>query len=177
MDQTDLDEKDKNMTDCKDPSNTVKQYEKIINVKNQKVIYIAYKQGEILKRFEEVERFSSITKEAGLCKSIIFVKVNLFKAVTKYPKMQKSALFIYFLKSNFRRIKTICKDSRNQFKNAEGQPIVVAQLTDDSNIYVVTISFYVFFFFFVGLNIVFTPQEIFHWTIIVTSKIREIRWL
>lgn len=34
MDQTDLDEKDKNMTDCKDPSNTVKQYEKIINVQN-----------------------------------------------------------------------------------------------------------------------------------------------
>ena len=96
MDQTDLDEKDKNMTDCKDPSNTVKQ-------------------GEILKKFEEVERFSSITKEAGLCKSTIFFKVNLFKAVTKYPKKQKSALF----KSNFRRIKTICKDSRNQFKNAE----------------------------------------------------------
>ena len=115
MDQTDLDEKDKNMTDCKDPSNTVKQYEKIINVQNQKVIYIAYKQGEILKKFEEIERFSSITKEAGLCKSTIFFKVNLFKAVTKYPKNQKSALF----KSNFRRIKTICKDSRNQFKNAE----------------------------------------------------------
>ena len=68
---------------------------------------IAYQQGEIFRRFKTDNKFISAVSAFEISKTTIKFKIDIVIFVDKYPKMLKSFISLYYLKSNFRIIKKV----------------------------------------------------------------------
>ena len=105
-DYLDLNEEVKNVKDLKDGIALVKQYEGLLKGVNKKIINIVEKQGKLLRKFKEEDRFFDC---AGLSQSNIYFKIRLHKLLRKFPVLKNSTLTPSYFKKNFKIIKKVCK--------------------------------------------------------------------
>ena len=80
----DLNKKAEEMQDPEKEAEIIKQYEDIIKTKKKGIIYVAFYQGQIFKRFKEKEKFAKLVSELGIHKTTIIFKINVFKLCKKY---------------------------------------------------------------------------------------------
>ena len=90
----------------------VKNYEDLLKGANRKIINIAGKQGELLKRFMDNEEFFD---RVGLSRSNIYYKIGLYKFLCKFPVLKNSAFTSSYFKSNFKLIRKVCKANADVF--------------------------------------------------------------
>ena len=74
----------------------VKKYEDLLKGANRKVINIVGKQGELLKKFKDSDKFFD---RVGLSQSNIYFKIGLYKFLRKFPILKKSTLTSSYFKS------------------------------------------------------------------------------
>lgn len=72
-----------------------------------------YIQDYILKRLKNTENFF---KTIRLDKSTIYFKISLYKPIKKYPGLKNSALVDNYFKNCIKKINSVCKISRNEFR-------------------------------------------------------------
>ena len=88
-DYSELDEEVKKTKESKEATSIIKKYEELLKGENRKIVNIAEKQGDLLKKFKESEEFFS---GVGLSQSNIYFKIRLHKFLYKFPKLKKSTL-------------------------------------------------------------------------------------
>ena len=58
----------------------------------------------------------SAVKTFNISKATINFKIGIAEFINIYLRMEKSDISLYYLKSNFRIIKEICKENASEFK-------------------------------------------------------------
>ena len=111
----------------KDTISVVKEYERLIKSQKQNIICLVNRQVLIFSNFEDSEKFLKILKELGISKSNINLKINLFKLIVKYPKLNNSSLNY---KLHFKPVKVIL-----------GQVATASNLQKQSKFYIFSIYF------------------------------------
>ena len=101
-----LNDEVKNVKSLNEGISLVKKYENLLKGADKKIINIAGKQGELLKRFKEDDEFFDCV---GLSRSNICFKIRLFKFLCKFPVLKNSTLAPSYFKSNLKQIKKMCK--------------------------------------------------------------------
>ena len=117
-DNTDMKEKVDNCTAYKeDAVKVIQEFEEII-IKNKKsnIIWLAYYQGQIFKKFKEKERLVSMAFKFNVSKSTIMFKIALSKLIDDYPKIKNSSLSLHYFKKHLKMIKEVCKENASEFK-------------------------------------------------------------
>ena len=94
----------------------IKRYEDIIKTKNRGIINAAYHQGQVFKRFKEMEKFVKLVSELRIHETIIIFKINIFNLCKKHPKLLKSSIGLGFLKNYHKDIKAICEENEKDFQ-------------------------------------------------------------
>ena len=74
----------------------IKRYEDIIKTKNKEIINAAYHQGQVFKKFEEMEKFVKLVSELRIHETIIIFRINIFNLCKKHPKLLKSSIGLGF---------------------------------------------------------------------------------
>ena len=67
--------------------NIIKEYKDIIKSHKKNIIFFAYQQGKVFRKFKENRKFNSLFKQFKITKGTIIFKINIVKLVDKYPKM------------------------------------------------------------------------------------------
>ena len=95
----------------------IKKYEEdIIKTNKKNVIFFAYQQGKVFRKFKENRKFKNLVEQFKITKGTIMFKINIFKLVGEYPQMMKSSVTLKFLKSNHKYINNISKENQEDFK-------------------------------------------------------------
>ena len=113
-----LNEQTKKINKLEDAAELIKRHEEILKTKREGIASIAYYQGKIFSRFREKEKFVKLVSDFGVHKRTIIFKINVFKLLDKYPKLKSSFVTLSFIKSYFKDIKEICKES-SKFKQTK----------------------------------------------------------
>ena len=90
------------------------KYEDKTNKKN--IIFFAYQQGKVLRKCKESRKFKSLVWQFKITKPTIIFEMNIVKLVDKYPKVMTLSVTLNFLKRYYKDIKSICKESQEDFK-------------------------------------------------------------
>ena len=106
----------KNVNNPDDATKLIKKIEKIINSKKNKILMLAYQQGEIFRRFKTNNKSTSVVTKFKISKTTINFKIDIVKFIDKYPKMQTSCISVFYLKNNFRVIKEVCQEHASEFQ-------------------------------------------------------------
>ena len=69
-----------------DAVKVIQEFEEIIKNKKCDIIWLAYYQGQIFKKFKEKEQFVSMVLKFNVSKSTIIFKIALSKLINDYPK-------------------------------------------------------------------------------------------
>ena len=75
-----------------DAVKVIQEFEEIIKNKKSNIIWLAYYQGQIFKKFKEKERLVSMAFKFNVSKSTIMFKIALSKLIDDYPKIKNSSL-------------------------------------------------------------------------------------
>lgn len=94
----------------------VKDYELVIGSQMKGMLHVAYRQGLLLKKFNDFNKFEQILMDIEVSKSTVYFKVKLVNLLDKYPKIKCFFLSLIFLKDYAKAINEVCKESRGQFK-------------------------------------------------------------
>ena len=99
-----MNEEIKNTKEVKDGISLVKKYEDLLKGANRKMINIVWKQGELLKRFKDYDKFFD---SVGLSRSSIYFKTSLYKFLCKFPVLKNLTLTSSCFESNFKNVCSI----------------------------------------------------------------------
>ena len=99
-----------------DAVKAIQEFEEIIKNKKSDIIWLAYYQGQIFKKFKEKERFVSMVLKFTVSKSTIMFKIALSKLTDGYPKIKNSSLYLHYFKKHLKMIREICKGNASEFK-------------------------------------------------------------
>ena len=99
--------------DCQGVLNIIKGYEDIIKKNKKNIICFAYQQGNIFKKFKENRKFKNLAEKFKVTKSTILLKISIVKLIDKHPRMTTSSITLNFLKSYYKGIKNIWKETKN----------------------------------------------------------------
>ena len=69
-----------------------KTMDKMINIKKNSILIIAYKKGKIFRKFKTDNKFISAVSTFRINKKTINFKIGIVGFIDKYPKMQKSCI-------------------------------------------------------------------------------------
>ena len=94
---TDMQEK---VNKCTANEEDAVKVEEIIKNKKSDIIWLAYYQGQIFKKFKEKERFVSMVLKFNVSKSTIMFKIALSKLIDDYPKIKNSLLSPHYFKKH-----------------------------------------------------------------------------
>ena len=95
----------------------IKKYEEdIIKTNKKNVIFFAYQQGKVFRKFKENRKFKNLVEQFKITKGTIMFKINIFKLVGEYPQMMTSSVTLKFLKSIHKYINNISKENQEDFK-------------------------------------------------------------
>ena len=112
----DLNKEAEEEQDLEKAADIIKQYEDIIKIKNKGTINVAYRQGQVFKRFKEKENFTKLVTELGIHKNTIIFRINVFRLCKKHPKLLKSSIGLGFFKNYHKDIQAICKEYKKDFQ-------------------------------------------------------------
>ena len=101
--------------DSEEAAEIIKQYEDI-KTKKKGIINVAYRQGQVFKRFKEKEKFATLGRELGIHRTTIIFKINVFKLCEEYRKLLKSSIGLGFFKNYHKNIKGISKENEKDFQ-------------------------------------------------------------
>ena len=110
---------EKPSNDIKDPNDAaepINRMDKMINIKKNKTLTIARKQGEISKKFKTESKFISTIKKFNISKATINFKIGIVEFINMYPRMEKSGISLYYLKNSLKIIKEVCNENASEFK-------------------------------------------------------------
>ena len=113
-------ELNKQAEEVQDPEKAAKviqEYENIIRTKKKGIIWIAYHQGKVFKRFKDKEKFITLVNKLGVHKTTIIFKINVYKLCEKHLKLLKSSTGLGFLKNHYKDIKKICSENAQEFSS------------------------------------------------------------
>ena len=94
----------------------IEEFEEIIKSKRSDIIWLAYYQGIIFKKFKEKEVLVSNAFKLNVSKSMIMFKIALSKLIDDYPKIKNSSLSLHYFKKHLKTIKEVCKENASEFK-------------------------------------------------------------
>ena len=106
----------KNVDNPHDAAELIKKIDKMIKSKKNKILMLAYQQGEIFRRFKTNNKITSTVSAFKISKTTINFKTDILKFIDTYPKMQTSCISLYYLKKNFRIIKEVCQEHASEFQ-------------------------------------------------------------
>ena len=112
----DLNKEAEEEQDLEKAADIIKQYEDIIKIKNKGTINVAYRQGQVFKRFKEKENFTKLVTELGIHKNTIIFRINVFRLCKKHPKLLKSSIGLGFFKNYHKDIKAIYEEYEKDFQ-------------------------------------------------------------
>ena len=91
---------------------TIQEFEKIIQNKKSNIIWLAYYQGQIFRKFKEKERFvKDMVLKFNVSKSTIVFKIVLKKVIDDYPKIKDSSQSLHCFLKKLKMIKEVCKEN------------------------------------------------------------------
>ena len=99
-----------------DAVKAIQEFEEIVKNKKSDIIWLAYYQGQIFKKFKEKERFISMVLKFTVSKSTIMFKIALRKLIDDYPKIKNSLLSLHYFKKHLKMIREIYKENASEFK-------------------------------------------------------------
>ena len=117
-DTIEIDELTNKIQEAEDPEKAaglIQERESIIRTKKKGIIWIAYHQGKVFKKFKDKEKFITLVNKLGIHKTTIIFKINIFKLCEKYPKLFNSSIGLGFFKNHYKDIKVICKENAQEF--------------------------------------------------------------
>ena len=76
----------------------IKEYEDIIKTSKMNIIFFAYQQGKVFRKFKENRKFKSLVEQFKITEGTIIFRKNIVKTVDKYPKMITSSITLNFKK-------------------------------------------------------------------------------
>ena len=76
----------------------IKEYEDIIKTSKMNIIFFAYQQGKVFRKFKENRKFKSLVEQFEITEGTIIFRINIVKIVDKYPKMITSSITLNFKK-------------------------------------------------------------------------------
>ena len=71
------------MENCEEAMDIIKEYEDIIKTNQRNIIFLAYQQGKIFRKFKENRKFKSLVGQFKITKGTIIFKMNIVKLVDK----------------------------------------------------------------------------------------------
>ena len=89
----------------------MKEYEDIIKTNKKNIIFLAYQQDEVFRKFKENRKLKNLVERFKITKRIIIYKINIVKLIDKDPKKMTSSITLNFLKSCHKDIMNICKEN------------------------------------------------------------------
>ena len=98
-----------------DPVELVKKIEKIIKCSKNNILMLAYQQGMVFQKFKHNSTFINAVTEFGISKTTINFKMDVVNFINQYPGMRKSSISLFYLKNNFRAIKSVCQEHASEF--------------------------------------------------------------
>ena len=111
-----LDKKAELVRKCENGVVIVSEHEKMLKNERSNIIRITSKQCYVLNEFKELKRFVQMVKQLEISKSTINFKINLYKLIRKYPRIENSCLLLFYVKNYLKHMKLTCKTSGNDFK-------------------------------------------------------------
>ena len=76
----------------------IKEYEDIIKTSKMNIIFFAYQQGKVFRKFKENRKFKILVEQFKITEGTIIFRINIVKIVDKYPKMITSSITLNFKK-------------------------------------------------------------------------------
>ena len=110
-DTIETNESNKKVEEVEDPEKAaelIQECENIIRTKKKGIIWIAYHQGKVFKKFKDKEKFITLVNKLGIHKTTIIFKINIFKLCERHPKLLKSSIGLGFLKTLYKDIRETC---------------------------------------------------------------------
>ena len=89
----------------------MKEYKDIIKTNKKNIIFFAYQQDEVFRKFKQNRKLKNLVERFKITKGTIIYKINIVKLIDKDPKMMTSSITLNFLKSCHNDIKNICKEN------------------------------------------------------------------
>ena len=89
-DTIEIDELTNKIQEAEDPEKAaglIQERESIIRTKKKGIIWIAYHQGKVFKKFKDNEKFITLVCRLGIHKNTIMFKISVFKLCERYPKL------------------------------------------------------------------------------------------
>ena len=117
-DTIETDELNKKAEEVQDPekaAEVIQECGNIIRTKKKCIIWIAYHQGKVFKKFKDKEKFITLVNKLGINKITIIFKINICKLCERHPKLLKSSIGLGFLKNHYKDIKEICTENGQEF--------------------------------------------------------------
>ena len=105
----------KNTSDSTDAIELVKKIDKIIKCSKNNILMFAYQQGRVFQKFKMNKGFSNALIEFAISKTTINFKIDIVKFINQHPRMRKSSISLFYLKTNFRIIKQVCQEHAIEF--------------------------------------------------------------
>ena len=100
-----------------DAVKAVQDFEQIIPNKKSDIVWLAYYQGQIFKKFrEKKELVTNMVLKFHVSKSTIVFKIALKKLIDDFLKIKDSSLLLSYFLKNLKLIKEACKENANKFK-------------------------------------------------------------
>ena len=89
----------------------MKEYKDIIKTNKKNIIFFAYQQDEVFRKFKQNRKLKNLVERFKITKGTIIYKINIVKLIDKDPKIMTSSITLNFLKSCHKDIKNICKEN------------------------------------------------------------------
>ena len=90
IETSELTKKVQKVEDLEKAAEVIHECESIIRTKKG-IIWIAYHQGKVFKKFKDKEKFIALVNKLGVHKTTIIFKIDIFKLCEKYPKLLNSS--------------------------------------------------------------------------------------
>ena len=87
-----------------DAAKVIQEFEEIIENKKSDIIWLAYQQSKIFKKFKEKERLISMAFKSTASKSTTMFKIALSKLADDYPKIKNSSLSLHYFENDQRNL-------------------------------------------------------------------------
>ena len=98
----------KKVQEVEDPekaAEVIQECESIIRTRKKGITRIAYHQGRVFKKFKDKEKFITLANKAGIHKTTIIFKINIFKLYERHSKLLKSSVGLGFFKTHYKDIR------------------------------------------------------------------------
>ena len=106
----------RNVDSPDDAVKLVRRIERIMKSKKNNILILAFHQGLVFKKFKENDKFTGAVTNLKIGKATINFKIGIIKFLDDYPKMRKSSISLYLLKSSSKVIKEVCREHTSKFR-------------------------------------------------------------